>query len=117
MSTLPKKLAKRPNERDFKFIIIHSSGTVEDEPYTAKDIDDWHKRRGWVGIGYNFVIDLDGTVELGRSLTLQGPTARRRVATMTASAYVTSVASTASTKSATPAHHSRSWHWKPSCRR
>lgn len=62
----------KPNERDFKFIIIHSSGTLEDMPYTANDIDAWHKQRGWVGIGYNIVIDLDGKVELGRSLTKIG---------------------------------------------
>ena len=72
MSTLPKKLAKRPNERDFKFIIIHSSGTMQGVPFVAQDIDDMHKQRRWAGIGYNFVIDLDGKVELGRSLTLQG---------------------------------------------
>ena len=71
MSAVLKKGIK-PNERDFKYIIIHSSGTLEDMPYTAKDIDAWHKQRGWVGIGYNIVIDLDGTVELGRSLTKTG---------------------------------------------
>ena len=72
MSTQAKKLAKRPNEREFKYIIIHSSGTMQGTPFVAQDIDDMHKHRGWAGIGYNFVIDLDGKVELGRSLTLQG---------------------------------------------
>ena len=71
---MSKELKKgiKPNERDIKYIIIHSSGTLEDMPYTANDIDAWHKQRGWVGIGYNIVIDLDGKVELGRSLKWQG---------------------------------------------
>lgn len=28
--------------------------------------DKWHKQRGWKGIGYHYVIDLDGTIEKGR---------------------------------------------------
>jgi len=72
MSTLPKKLADKPNKRNFKYIIIHSSGTMQGEPLTAESIHLAHKMNRWAGIGYNFVIDLDGRVELGRSLTLQG---------------------------------------------
>ena len=59
----PVKLARRPNEREIEYIIIHSSGTMQGTPLTAKDIDRAHKQRGWCGIGYNFVIDLDGKVE------------------------------------------------------
>ena len=68
----PVKLARRPNEREIEYIIIHSSGTMQGTPLTAKDIDRAHKQRGWCGIGYNFVIDLDGKVELGRSIKWQG---------------------------------------------
>ena len=38
----------------------------------AADIDKWHKERGFKMIGYHFVVDLDGTVEEGRPLTMNG---------------------------------------------
>ena len=47
-------------------IILHCTATIEGKDYRAKDIDRWHKARGWKGIGYHYVIDLDGTVEKGR---------------------------------------------------
>ena len=47
-------------------IIIHCSATAEGKAFYAKDIDKWHKARGWKGIGYHYVIDLDGKVEKGR---------------------------------------------------
>ena len=72
MKTKTTTRIKRILEKDFKYIIIHSSGTMQDVPYVAQDIDNWHRQRGWLGVGYNFVIDLDGKVELGRSLTKQG---------------------------------------------
>jgi N-acetylmuramoyl-L-alanine amidase len=33
---------------------------------TAAQIDQWHRERGWGGIGYNVVIRFDGTLEPGR---------------------------------------------------
>lgn len=47
-------------------IIIHCTATVEGKDFRAKDIDKWHKQKGWKGIGYHYVIDLDGNVEKGR---------------------------------------------------
>ena len=65
-------MALKPTEREFKHIIIHSSATLEGAPITAKNINEWHKQRGFAGIGYNFVIDIDGHVELGRTLGING---------------------------------------------
>jgi N-acetylmuramoyl-L-alanine amidase len=48
-------------------IIIHCSATKEGKSFYAKDIDKWHKARGWKGIGYHYVVDLDGKIEKGRS--------------------------------------------------
>ena len=60
-------------------IIIHCADTPNGMKLTAKDIDDWHRQRGWLrqppikinpqltSIGYHFVILLDGTIETGRS--------------------------------------------------
>ena len=47
-------------------IIIHCTATIEGKNFKAKDIDKWHKQRGWKGIGYHYVVDLDGTIEKGR---------------------------------------------------
>lgn len=49
-------------------IILHCSATQEGKDYRALDIDKWHKNQGWKGIGYNYVIDLDGKVEPGRNI-------------------------------------------------
>lgn len=53
-------------------IIIHCSATRAGQDLRAKDIDRMHRQRGFVQIGYNFVIDLDGTVENGRPLSIDG---------------------------------------------
>ena len=52
--------------RKIDYIIIHCSATKEGIDWKAKDIDQWHKQRGFNKIGYHYVIDLDGTVETGR---------------------------------------------------
>lgn len=53
-------------------IIIHCSATREGADFCAKDIDKWHKARGWNGIGYHYVVRLDGTIEAGRALSKAG---------------------------------------------
>lgn len=53
--------------RQINYIIIHCSATKAEQDFRAKDIDRWHRERGWDGIGYHKVIDLDGTIEPGRS--------------------------------------------------
>ena len=58
--------------KDIDAIVIHCSATREGQDVRAADIDKWHKERGFAMIGYNYVIDLDGTVELGRPLTRDG---------------------------------------------
>lgn len=53
-------------------IILHCSATQAGKDFKMADIDRWHKKQGWDGCGYHFVIDLDGTIELGRSIVKQG---------------------------------------------
>lgn len=53
-------------------IIIHCSATKAGQDIKAKDIDQMHRARGFNQIGYNYVVDLDGTVETGRPLTVAG---------------------------------------------
>lgn len=57
---------------DIDAIVIHCSATREGQDVRAADIDKWHKERGFKMIGYNYVIDLDGTIEIGRPLTMDG---------------------------------------------
>ena len=47
-------------------ITVHCSATKANQNFTAKDIDEWHKRRGFNRIGYHFVIKRNGVVEKGR---------------------------------------------------
>ena len=59
--------------REINKIIIHCSATKEgDTSVNAALIDQWHKSRGWKGIGYHFVILIDGTIELGRMVDQVG---------------------------------------------
>ena len=48
-------------------IILHCSATKVGQHFTTENIDQWHKARGFSGIGYHYVIYLDGSVHKGRS--------------------------------------------------
>ena len=52
--------------RQITLIVIHCSAVRPNQRSSAKDIDKWHKERGFNGIGYHYVIRRDGTIELGR---------------------------------------------------
>ena len=47
-------------------IIIHCTATPEGRPVTVADVDKWHKERGFVGIGYHYLIGLNGEIWKGR---------------------------------------------------
>lgn len=53
-------------------IIIHCSATRAGQAFKAKDIDRMHRDRNFSMIGYHYVIDLDGTIEEGRPLSMEG---------------------------------------------
>ena len=52
--------------QETKYIVIHCSQTRPSQDIGAKEIDRWHRERGWLKIGYARVIKRDGTVEQGR---------------------------------------------------
>lgn len=58
----------KKSKRSIKYLVVHCTATPEGREHTAKDIDRWHKQRGFTEIGYNYVIRLDGTIELGRDV-------------------------------------------------
>lgn len=53
-------------------IIVHCSATPEGRAITKDDIDKWHRQNGWNGIGYHYVIYLDGSVHIGRDEEIAG---------------------------------------------
>ena len=56
--------------RKIDSIIIHCSATKVGQDFTAADIDRWHRERGFNGIGYHYVVCLDGRLERGRDISL-----------------------------------------------
>ena len=47
-----------------QYIILHHSEVASS--HTAEDIHQWHKNKGWVGIGYHYFVDKEGEVYEGR---------------------------------------------------
>lgn len=58
--------------RKINQIIIHCSDTIEGKNFTVDDIRRWHKARGWIDIGYHYVVYLDGSIHRGRSEEVVG---------------------------------------------
>lgn len=52
--------------REITKIIIHCSATPNGRDDTAEDIHRWHREKGWDGIGYHYVITVNGKLENGR---------------------------------------------------
>lgn len=67
-----------------KEVILHTSATPGDwwkgkHVTQMRDaIDQWHKDRGWKGIGYHFVVAPDGTVARGRPVSEVGAHVKER---------------------------------------
>lgn len=54
-------------------IIVHCSDSPDDRTsVNAKEIDRWHRERGFRMIGYHYVITKDGHVETGRNPNIIG---------------------------------------------
>ena len=59
--------------RKIERIIIHCSATREGQDVKTETIKDWHVNgNGWSDIGYHFVIDLDGSIQIGRDINRTG---------------------------------------------
>lgn len=54
------------------YFIIHCSAVGPEQTSSARQIDQWHRARGWRMIGYHYVVRRDGTVEAGRPLWMVG---------------------------------------------
>lgn len=58
--------------RKINKIIIHCSDSDNPRHDNIKTIDQWHKARGWRGVGYHYFIRANGTLELGRKVSEAG---------------------------------------------
>lgn len=58
--------------RPITTIVLHYSATPPDMDIGAEEIKKWHLERGFMDIGYHFVVRRDGTIERGRSIDLAG---------------------------------------------
>lgn len=55
---------------------MHCSATQPLKKIRASTIDRWHRKRGWLKIGYHYVIRADGSLEFGRQLDEVGAHAK-----------------------------------------
>jgi N-acetyl-anhydromuramyl-L-alanine amidase AmpD len=53
--------------KEVKYLAVHCSATQAKSDIGAKEIDRMHRQRGFLKIGYHFVIRRDGTIEKGRA--------------------------------------------------
>ncbi len=54
--------------RNIREIIVHCTATRFNREVTVAEIDSWHKSFGWKGIGYHYVVMLDGKICIGRAV-------------------------------------------------
>ena len=52
--------------RTITLIIIHCSAVKPLQQSGVREIDGWHRAKGWKSCGYHYVIRRDGTIEVGR---------------------------------------------------
>lgn len=53
-------------------VIIHCADTPDNRDIDVKEIDRWHKARGFRMVGYHYVIKRNGVVEVGRNESMIG---------------------------------------------
>lgn len=55
------------NKREVtKLIVIHCAATKPSMNIGLREIRQWHVQKGWLDVGYHYIIRRDGTVETGR---------------------------------------------------
>ncbi len=55
------------NKREVtNLIVIHCAATKPSMDIGLREIRQWHVQKGWLDVGYHYIIRRDGTVETGR---------------------------------------------------
>lgn len=57
-------------------LVVHCSATPPSMNVGVREIDRWHRARGWLQIGYHFVIRRNGKIEPGRAINAIGAHAK-----------------------------------------
>jgi N-acetylmuramoyl-L-alanine amidase len=57
--------------RIIKRVVVHCSDSDDSLDFGFKDVDEWHRQRGWlspsgISCGYHYIIKRDGKIEAGR---------------------------------------------------
>lgn len=52
--------------KEVRYLVVHCSATPEDRDVGVEDIRQWHRQKGWLDVGYHFVITRDGELQRGR---------------------------------------------------
>ncbi len=59
--------------REITKVIVHCAATPEGRDVKTEEIKRWHtEERGWSDIGYHWVVELDGSINEGRSEDING---------------------------------------------
>jgi len=83
-----KKVKLEYTKRPINQIIVHCTATPSNKNFYVNDINAWHKARGWIGIGYHYLILLDGTIQIGRPVGQVGAHTRYKNKRSIGIAYV-----------------------------
>lgn len=74
--------------RTITLLVVHCTATPAGRPVGCDTVDSWHRQRGWSGIGYHYLVGLDGTVETGREEARVGAHCQRHNAHSIGICYV-----------------------------
>jgi len=53
--------------KETNYIVIHSTHTKPNADISIRDVDEWHRKRGLLKVGYHFFIKRAGLIEVGRN--------------------------------------------------
>lgn len=65
-------MSNQQRRRQTIYIAVHCSATKPTSDIGADEIDEWHLKNGWSGIGYHSVIRRSGLIEFGRHFDAPG---------------------------------------------
>jgi len=73
-NTIDKKLefngARKKLTKQVQYIVLHHSGASADQ--TVEQIHAYHLGKGWIGVGYNLLVDKNGNMYWGRGIDYVG---------------------------------------------
>lgn len=58
--------------KETKHVIVHCAATKPSMDVGVREIRQWHKERGFLDVGYHFIIRRNGTIEDGRDVNQVG---------------------------------------------